>query len=337
LFIVPDEVPPNPPLQRTSAALEQVPHLDRAVAQKRDVKVGPPGAQRQDIVGHPHAQRLRVAVRHRTVADRMQRLALCVVNGHGAAVRHPVHAGDGSLGGILPRSPHRALTRLLHGYRHAVERDADAVRLVWHLKRLDELMLHLLVLPHVLRADGVSDTLEARTRVREAAQLVGRCLRLPRRPLLEQVRHPARRARQPHLLDHSDAQTDRVDGPRVALSGRPVKRSGHHHPTGLRHVGRLVLAHPCMKHSVEENLRRIDDQRRQRRLMRATLDRRDLLPEPPLERLVAHGPTRAPALHLRPRLGHHRLQRRHHPLEHIRNLQHHRRHGASSWVVVWRL
>ena len=80
-----------------------------------------------------------------------------------------------------------------------------------------------------------------------------------------------------------------------------------------------------MEHPVDEDLRRIDDERRQGRPVHTTLDRCDLLPKPTLEGLVVHRPTRAPALQLRPRLGDDRLQRRHHPLE---------RTGISSIIVA---
>ena len=92
--------------------------------------------------------------------------------------------------------------------------------------------------------------------------------------------------------------------------------------------------HADVKLAVDQDLRRVHVQRRERRLVRTSLHRRKLVGEPSLERLVlCLSAERLRALDLRPRLGEQFTQRLEHRLERVRDLQHHRRHGALLGIL----
>src|SRR5690606_41073145 len=120
---------------------------------------------------------------------------------------------------------------------------------------------------------------EARTRVRQTAGLLAGLLALPRRCLLEFVRHRPRGLRQPAVGDRSRTEADRIDGRRVALAEFSIEGTWDLHRTRERTIPSVAVANARVDLATDLDTGSVELQRVKRAFVVSALDGRGQLRE----------------------------------------------------------
>jgi hypothetical protein len=169
---------------------------------------------------------------------------------------HAEHSLDRPFGRILPRSSHGARAWLLQRQRHTIQSEADGLRRGRNVEPHDQRVIDRRFLLRVELADRMTDAIETGPTVREAAYATGGVLRLPRRALLQQVGHGCGGLRQPHAINGTRPQTDRIHHGAVALGS--VQGALHDDVAGQGVIAPFGAMHASMDAPVDHHRGRID-------------------------------------------------------------------------------
>ena len=176
------------------------------------------------VQGQALAQALHVPLGHAAGAQAAQGLALLVMEGEAGGVGHAEARRPRDARARLAWAAHGPGLRLLHGQRHPVQAQADAVRALRHLQGPHQGRLHVHTFRAVQRAHRVRHLLEATAAVGQPVQRARGAFRLARGATPHQVRHGLGRLRQPAHLHAAGAQAHCVH--RGPVASRPPPGRG---------------------------------------------------------------------------------------------------------------